>query len=348
MQTSREIVTRALKFESPERLPREIWRLPWAMDHAAETMREIDTRWSGDIGGPANVYRPSKKAQGYMFGAGKATDPWGCVFENIFPGIHGEVKDPVLKDLNDWKCIVEAPLEMLPDDYSKARDAVNRDHAASDKFMRGGLNPRPWEQYQFFRGSEEAMMDIIDPDENVLAVLKTLHEFYLREVEFWVSTDVDAIGFMDDWGSQRSLLIPPDVWRAIFKPMYKDYIDLAHAAGKFAFMHSDGCIKEIYPDIVEIGVDALNSQLFVMDMEQIANIAKGRLTFWGEIDRQHVLPAKDPQVGRDAVRKFAKNFYDPSGGIIINFEFGPDSNPDTAIAICEEWDAVHAGIPPAS
>ncbi len=43
---------------------------------------------------------------------------------------------------------------------------------------------------------------------------------------------------------------------------------------KFTFMHSDGHISETYPDLVEVGVDALNSQLFCMDLADLA--AKAR------------------------------------------------------------------------
>ena len=340
MQTSREIVTRTLKFENPERVPRDIWRLPWARMNIPETMAEVDRRWPGDFGGPSWVYRPAKRAGGNAYEVGKSTDNWGCEFENIYPGIHGEVKNPILKDLDDWRNVVRAPVEILPEDFGKARDSVNRDYAAGDKFFGTHACPRPWEQFQFLRGSENAMMDIMEPDANVRGILKTLHDFYMRELEFWVTTDVDTINFMDDWGSQRALLIPPPVWREIFKPMYKDYVDIAHAHGKFAMMHSDGYIQEVYPDLVEIGVDALNSQVFCMDMEYLAKCAKGKMTFWGEIDRQHILPAKDPQVGRDAVHKFAKHFYDPRGGVINTFEAGAGANPTTIIAIMEEWDAV--------
>ena len=69
---------------------------------------------------------------------------------------------------------------------------------------------------------------------------------------------------------------------------------------------------------------------------------KGRITFWGEMDRQHVLPAKDPEVGRRAVREVARHLYDPAGGIIAQFELSPGSHGPTAIAIFEEWDRVEA------
>lgn len=339
-QTSREIVTRTLKFESPERLPRDIWRLPWAMKNLAETMAEIDRRWPGDMSGPRGVYRKSDRTTGNPHAIGEYTDPWGSVFQNIQEGAIGEVKNPVLSDLRDWKRIVKPPYETLPANLDAARDSVNRDCAGSTKFMRGGLNPRPWEQYQFLRGTENAMLDVMDPDSEIQDVLKVMHDFYLRECEFWCSTDIDAIGFMDDWGSQRQLLIPPSIWRALFKPLYKDYCNIAHAAGKFVFMHSDGYISEIYDDLIEIGVDALNSQLFCMDMADLARRAKGRITFWGEIDRQHVLPSKDPEEGRKAVREVASHFFDPRGGCIVQFEAGLGANPKTVVAVMEEWDAV--------
>ena len=54
-------------------------------------------------------------------------------------------------------------------------------------------------------------------------------------------------------------------------------------------MHSDGCILYIIRELIELGLDALNSQLFCMGLENIAHY-KGQITFWGEIDRQHILP----------------------------------------------------------
>ncbi|MDH3252982.1 MAG: methyltransferase, partial [Ignavibacteria bacterium] len=107
---------------------------------------------------------------------------------------------------------------------------------------------------------------------------------------------------------------------------------------KFAFMHSDGCIAAIYEDLVEIGVDALNSQLFVMDMEDLASRFRGRITFWGEIDRQHVLPSSDPEVVREAVQRFVTLLHDPRGGTIAQFEFGPGIVPGNAFIVFEEWE----------
>jgi hypothetical protein len=339
-QTPREIVRRCLRFETPERMPREMWVLPWWDIHDPAAVKVIRDRYPDDVVWPPNVFRPSSVSRGDAYKLGEFIDEWGCRFVNIQEGVHGEVKDPILKDLSDVS-VVRPPHELFPEDWRAAQDSTSRFCAGTDRFVVVGT-PRPWERYQFLRGSVNALMDVMDPDAGMRRVLRIIHEYSLKFIEFWAGTDVDAISFMDDWGSQRQLLIPPAVWRDLFKPLYREYVDAIHAAGKFALMHSDGCIQEIYPDLVEIGLDAVNSQLFVMDIPALARVAKGRLTFWGEMDRQHVLPARDPQVGRDAVRKVARHLYDPRGGVWAQFELTPGSNPAVAMAIYDEWDKVQA------
>jgi uroporphyrinogen decarboxylase len=337
-QTPRELVRRALTFRKPERIPRDLWMLPWASDHYPNEARDILTRFPPDIVSAPDVYRPSR-ARGDIYRTGTAVDDWGCVFENRMAGVHGEIKDPVIPELSGWKARLKPPYETLPTDTAAARETLRRFCGNTDKFVKMGPCPRPWERMQFLRGTENAMMDLGMDDPEARALLSAIHEFYLKELEFWVTTDVDAVQFMDDWGSQARLLISPAMWRGWFKPLYREYCALAHAHGKFIFMHSDGCILDILPDLAEIGVDALNSQLFTMDLAAVARAARGKITFWGEIDRQHVLP-KGPEAGRDAVRKVARALWSPDGGIIAHMEFGAGANPATVMAAFEEWEKI--------
>ncbi len=338
-QTSRELVTRCLTFDYPERVPRDLWLLPWASERYPDTVHQINQRFPSDFVTVEFFYPASLRVRGDPYRIGSYTDEWGCTFVNLQDGVIGEVKDPIIADIADWRC-VQPPYELLPTTLDPARGQIADFYERTDKFVFANCCPRPWERYQFLRGSENALIDVMMPELGGAELLRVIHEFYLRELEFWVKTDVDAIRFMDDWGAQHQLLIPPRIWRELFKPLYRDYCDLAHAYGKFAFMHSDGHILEIYEDLIEIGVDAINSQLFCMDLEALAKIAKGKITFWGEIDRQHVLPSKNPDVARAAVRKVAQHLYDPRGGVIAQFEFGPGANPECAWVIFEEWDNV--------
>ena len=341
-QTPREIVRRCLRFESPERMPRDLWLLPWAEDRYPGTVREIRRRFPQDFCPCGYLYYRTAPYKDQRYAVGTYTDEWGCVFRNIQSGVIGEVKSPLVSDIADWKSL-EPPYEQLPSapgDVARALDAVRRFYEGTDKFVLPDIWVRPWERYQFLRGSENALMDLATMEPGVKELLRRIHDYYMSEIEFWVKADVDGIPIMDDWGAQSRLLINPAVWREVFKPLYREYCDLAHAHGKFALMHSDGHILDIYEDLIEVGVDAINSQLFCMDMGEIARRAKGKITFWGEIDRQHVLPSADPGAGREAVRKVARHLYDGSGGIIAQFEFGAGADPETAVAVFEEWEAL--------
>lgn len=338
-QTSRERMRRALTFDHPDRIPRDIWALPLAKAKMAKLKPPLLERYPVDLMYAPLIYSPSPRVKGNVYDVGTYVDEWGVVWENIQAGHQGEVRAPILGDLGAWKSY-RPPYELMGFNPSAARDTVNRACAAADKFVLGACCPRPWERYQFLRGTENAMIDMADPDKNVTGLLHQIHDFFCAKLDFWVKTDVDAILLMDDWGSQQQLLIHPESWRRLFKPLYRDYCQAAQAHGKFIFMHSDGNITAIYPDLIELGVNALNSQLFCMDMAALAALAKGKLTFWGEIDRQHVMNAAEPQAGRDAVRKVATHLYSPAGGIIAQFELADDSNLEVATAVLDEWEKV--------
>jgi uroporphyrinogen-III decarboxylase len=201
-----------------------------------------------------------------------------------------------------------------------------------------GVTPRPFEQLQFIRGSERLYLDLASPPQNMLKFMQKLHAFYCELVEKWAKTDVDCIGFMDDWGAQNALLINPDLWRELFKPMYRDYIEIAHRHGKKAFMHSDGHILAIIPDLIELGLDAINAQLFCMGVETLAPY-RGKITFWGEIDRQHLLPYGTAKEIEAAVRLVYDTLWD-DGGAIAMCEFGPGAKPENVRKVYESWQMV--------
>jgi uroporphyrinogen-III decarboxylase len=218
-------------------------------------------------------------------------------------------------------------------------DAVNAFCRQSDLFVFGGCCPRPFERMQFLRGSQNLYIDLADPPGEFFELLERVHQHYLKEMEIWATTEVDALNFMDDWGSQKSLLINPKQWRKIFKPLYKDYIDIAHQAGKKIFMHSDGYIFDVYGDLIELGLDAVNSQLFIMDIEEIGRQFAGKLTFWGEIDRQHLLPHGTTDQIAQAVRRVKDALYH-DGGVIAQCEFGPGARPENVEMVFQAWEEV--------
>ena len=328
--TPREIVLRALEFDAPARVPRDLWSLAWASARYPNELAALRRDFPNDIATAPGFRTEPLPATGDMHGGGTYVDDWGCTFTGIEPGYIGEVKEPLVAAWSDL-AKVRPPVERLSIDV----DRINAWCAEQNTFTKADCCARPFEQIQFMRTSEQVYLDLATRPAEFFDLLRVLHEFYLKELEAWARTDVDAIMFMDDWGAQKSLLISPAQWREVFRPMYADYIDLAHAHGKKAFMHSDGHILAIIPDLIELGLDALNSQIFCMGVEHLAPFA-GRITFWGEIDRQHLLPYATPEQIADAVRTVRDTLW-RDGGCIAQCEFGPGARPENVRAVFQTW-----------
>ena len=329
--TSRELVHRTLTFASPSRIPRQLWVLGWAALNYPEELARIQSRFPDDLVTAPACYREPLKTNGDAYLPGTFVDEWGCVFENRHRGIIGEVKQPLLRNWRDWKK-VRIPRERLSVDVRRVNEYCRK----NEKFVLAGGAVKPFEQLQFIRGPENLFLDLAKPPEELSYLLERMHRFYCEELELWASTDVDAIYFADDWGSQNSLLISPDLWRKQFMPLYEDYIDIAHDYGKFAFMHTDGYIADILPDLIGLDLDAINAQLFCMDIEELGNRFAGEITFWGEIDRQYLLPFGTPEEVRAAVRRVKAAFY-RQGGVIGQCEFGIGARPENVEAVFEAW-----------
>ncbi|MGD2122543.1 MAG: cobalamin-dependent protein [Gemmatimonadota bacterium] len=327
--TPRELVRAALEFRAPSRLPRQIWLLPWASARYPQEVARIEADFPSDITTIPFLCSEPVPGGGNAHAVGTFVDAWGCTFENLQDGIIGQVKDPQLGDWSEADRI-RFPRERLEIEWEKVADFCR----GTDRFVLSGTCPRPFERLQFLRGPEELYLDLNRPRGDFLDFLERLHEFYKEELTLWARTDVDGITFMDDWGSQRALLIAPDLWRELFKPLYADYVAIAHHHGKHAFMHSDGWITDIIPDLIEIGLDALNSQVFCMGVEELGRRFAGELTFWGELDRQQLLPrATTSEIARAA--RSMKEAFHREGGLIAQCEFGPGARPENVYTFFE-------------
>jgi len=332
--TSKELVLSTLEFRNTQgRVPRQLWTLPWATSRYPEMMEKLRKDFEWDFCGVDPKLSTPTISRGDLCGVGEYIDDWGCKFINIQQGVIGEVKEPqVLED--DWSDAdkVHIPEELLSFDV----EDVNKTCAEhQDKFLFGGCCPRPFEQLQFIRGTENLYMDLMDPQPKMLAFMEKMHDYYCRLMNKWAQTNVDALNFMDDWGSQNDLLISPQLWEKFFMPMYRDYIDIAHRHGKKVFMHSDGHTLRIIPKLIDLGLDALNTQIFCMGADKLRPF-RGKITFWGEIDRQHLLPHGSIADIDNAVQSVYDNLWQ-DGGCIAQCEFGPGGNPDNVYEVYRKW-----------
>ena len=246
------------------------------------------------------------------------TDEWGCLWAFDDPILGGIVKGCPLADwakLDGYE-IPKAPL----------LDPVRRE-AYVDKLHRGKVGGYPlggdangalFERMQWVRGYESLLMDIAEgrPEVEVLAD-RILEEHMVPQIEQCLGLGAWFIGFTDDWGTQTGLMISPESWRRIFKPRYERLAALCHEHGAHIWMHSDGCISEIVPDLVEIGIDCLNPQFSCLDLQRLRERTFGRMTIMTDIDQQGVLSWGTPEQVRRAVRRAISLFGHPEGGLIL-------------------------------
>jgi uroporphyrinogen decarboxylase len=149
--------------------------------------------------------------------------------------------------------------------------------------------------------------------------------------------DIDGMLFGDDWGMQHGLIMGPRMWRKFLKPCLKRMYGRVKSAGKFVLQHSCGDISEVYPDLAEIGLDA--HQTFQPEIYDIAEIKRqyaGKLSFWGGISTQRLLPFATPDEVRSETARII-GVMGQGGGFIAapTHAVPPDVPPENILAMAD-------------
>jgi len=141
------------------------------------------------------------------------------------------------------------------------------------------------------------------------------------------------------WGFQLWVNLPRA--RKMIKPRIAELYRFIHANSRAkVFLHSDGAIRELIPDLVEVGVDALNPVQFTasgMDLAELKREFGREICFWGGgVDTQGVLPRGTPQQVRDQVRRCVDTLM-PGGGYIFAtvHNIQADVPPENLVAMWE-------------
>ena len=330
--TGRQVVLDVLSGNNPARVPTQVWDVPWTYNEYPNEIKAIRERFPDDVVWCPQFLNVPSPEKGEKYEIGTYIDEWGCIFDNKQRGIHGEVKNALVVE-EEWEDAdkIRQPVEFLDLNVK----AINDYCASTDAFVLAGSSVRLYERMQFFAGTEKLLMDLLLQPDGMLETLDKTHEFFCKELEAWAQTDVDGLFIQDDWGTQRSLLISPKLWVELFKPRYADYVAIARKYGKKIFMHSDGYIIDIIPHLIDIGIDALNSQIFCMGVEKLAPF-QGKITFWGEVDRQYLLTRGTEEEVRAGVAN-AKRILWNNGGCIGQVDFGVGAKPENVMVALETW-----------
>ena len=163
---------------------------------------------------------------------------------------------------------------------------------------------------QYLRGYEQWLLDIIlNP-----AFLQALMD---RTLDWWralagavlaeVGPYVDVVAFSDDVAFHDRPMLDLDRYRRLLKPRHREMVDCIKSRSQAKVLyHCCGAVRSLVPELVDIGVDALNPvQVSSADMDTSAlkDEFGDYICFWGAVDTQRVLPSGTPEQVRAEVQR---------------------------------------------
>jgi uroporphyrinogen decarboxylase len=223
--------------------------------------------------------------------------------------LYMQVVEPPLAKVSS---VAEVEAFPFPDPYAEGRvdDAKKYiDMYKNDYFIIGDLELTIFEMSWHMVGLEKFMMDMALGEPHIAALLDRVKEFSIGIGKQLVELGVNGIWAGDDFGSQKGMMISPDMWRQLFKPRHAEVFQELKAVNPDVMImyHTDGAVAPILEDLVEIGVDVFNPvqpNVPGHEPEALKSSLGDRLSFWGAIDQQGLLPNGTPtEIEADVAEK---------------------------------------------
>jgi uroporphyrinogen decarboxylase len=275
--------------------------------HASRTMLarfDVDTR-SVSPGG-------ADSGADVDFPDGSYRDEWGVVRSRPAGSLYYDLTRPPLAGDVEVRDVERYP---WPDPHDPGRtrglaEAARRLHQETDYAvvltMPGGIV----HQAQFLRGFEDWFADLIANPAFFQALMERLADLWIEmakdELDA-VGENVDVCFFGDDMAFQNGPMMSMELYRKMIKPHHRRLFQYlrSRTQAKIAY-HTCGSVVHLVPDLIELGVDALNPvQVSAkgMDSARLKREFGKDIAFWGAIDSQRVLPFGTPAEVEAEVQK---------------------------------------------
>ncbi len=225
-----------------------------------------------------------------------------------------------------------------PDEPSRYAGFDDRIAAKPDAFWVASLGFMMYERAWTLAGMENILAAMVVDKPFVHTLLDRILEFNLRVIENACVHPIDAMQFGDDWGQQRGLQMGPRLWREFIMPRVREMYQLVKAKGKYVFIHSCGKVDELFPDLIECGVDVFTPfQPEVIDVYEAKRRYGRDLAFLGGISCQQTLPFGTPEDTRHEVRRLLREIGKDGGYIAAPSHSIPGgARPENIAAMIEE------------
>lgn len=190
-----------------------------------------------------------------------STTRWGATMKTMkVTNATPEMIRPGLEDITDWPKFKE---RITPDpdriDWKQLET-----HYASWREKGWWVAGQPWFGFDIshagFTGTENMLVAMLTDPEIVRDMFEHQLDISLALLEMaWDrGFTFDGIRWPDDMGYKYKQFFSPEVYRTVLKPVHKRAIEWAHARDIPAHLHSCGDVRPLVPELLEIGLDALN------------------------------------------------------------------------------------------
>ena len=263
------------------------------------------------------------------YGQHNITNNWGVTLSwpegtpGPFP-VHDDAHR-LLKDITEWKKIIKAPNLIFPEEKwemaIKEAEAVDR----SDQFVAPMIAPGLFERLHYFMGMEDSLVNFYDEPEAVAELIKYLTEWELQYAETLCEhLHPDALFHHDDWGSQKSTFISPDMFGEFFVDAYKEIYGYYKSHGvELIVHHSDSYAATLVPHMIDMGIDIWQGVMTSNNIPDLIQKYGGKISFMGGIDSATVdhpgwTREEVKQEVRRACKEYGKLYYIPSASQGLN------------------------------
>ena len=267
--------------------------------------------WLEDFSPHVSVHiSRTRSGEGYR----EQTDVWGSRWR--FPPFDLAavcIENP----LGEWEALesydAPAPIDFV--DWEAAARHVAEAHDEGRFVDQGTDHGFIFLRLTYLRGYENLMLDVAEGSLELGRLVSLVGAYWFQIVRRFVQMGVDQIHFGDDLGLQDRLPISPHAWRRFIKPAYARIFDYCRSHGVHVYLHSDGYIVDIIPELMECGVSVLNPQELVNGLDNLKRIAKGKVNIDLDIDRQSVTVTGTPEQVDAHIMNCIETLGSPHGGL---------------------------------
>ncbi|HPT86074.1 MAG TPA: uroporphyrinogen decarboxylase family protein [Bacillota bacterium] len=311
---------RAIKLEYPETIPVSVSILPAAWLKYGDELQKLTDRYPQFFGGRKVDHEHIKDSLHPKYRAGNFVDEWGCVWSNPIDGNDSIVTGHPVKN---------------EDDVFSLKIPSNRDGSIPHGFM--------YLRLLDLCGFENAMIMFAEEGEALRTLIGKVLEYNIYQFAHIIPHLGEVAYFGDDLGMQNGLAIGPEKWRKYLKPCYRILYGMLKAAKPelLIYMHTDGCIYEIMPDLVESGVDMINPQFRANGLDNLVRVCRKEqiIPINLDLDRQ-LFPIASRAEIFEHVEECVKSLYLPQGGLGLSVELNYDiplENMAAVLDAVEKW-----------